>query len=99
MDVMLSVLTNSPLGTGIRPASRVSPTDFRICAELRRRVMQLFEAQIAPYVRDRRYDWEIHIDETPFDCWQVQGLAPPTPKSEGETLWVRENRPVPHERV
>ena len=67
--------------------------------ELRRRVMQLFEVQIAPYVRDRGYDWEIHIDETPFDFWQVQGLVPPTPKSEGETLWVRENRPVPHERV
>ena len=33
---------------------------------------------IAPFVKDRGYDWEISIDETPFDLWSLQGeLAPP----------------------
>jgi phenylpyruvate tautomerase PptA (4-oxalocrotonate tautomerase family) len=67
-----------------------------LTTELRRRTMQRIEDQIAPYVRDRGYDWEIHVDETPFDFWQVQGLVPPTPQSEGEKLWFRENRPVPY---
>jgi phenylpyruvate tautomerase PptA (4-oxalocrotonate tautomerase family) len=65
--------------------------------ELRRRSLQRIEAEIAPFVRDRGYDWEIHIDETPFAFWQVQGLVPPTPKSRGEKLWRRENRPVRYE--
>ncbi|GBG37413.1 tautomerase family protein [Mycobacterium montefiorense] len=67
--------------------------------EHRRHAMALFEAQIAPFVRDRGYDWEMHVDETLFDFWQVQGLVPPLAESEGEKQWVRENRPVPHERV
>lgn len=67
--------------------------------ELRRRAMANFEASIAPFVKDRGYDWEIHIDETPFDFWQVHGFVPPQPESGEEKLWVRENRPVPYERV
>ena len=29
--------------------------------------MSVFEATIAPYIRDRGYNWEIHFDETPVD--------------------------------
>jgi phenylpyruvate tautomerase PptA (4-oxalocrotonate tautomerase family) len=67
--------------------------------EVRRRTMQIFEARIAPFVKDRGYDWEMHIDETPRDFWTVQGLVPPPPGSEAEKLWARENRPVPYEMV
>lgn len=28
---------------------------------------------IAPFVKDRGYEWEISIDETPFDLWSLQG--------------------------
>src|SRR5262249_28864975 len=31
------------------------------------------ENAIAPFVKDRGYNWEFHIDETPFDLWIVQG--------------------------
>lgn len=58
--------------------------------ELRRHAMALFEAQIAPFVKDRGYDWEMHVDETPFDLWQVQGLVPPLAESEGEAVGSRE---------
>ncbi|MDU1695537.1 MAG: tautomerase family protein [Bradyrhizobium sp.] len=54
------------------------------------------EAALAPYIKDRGYDWEIHIDETPFDLWQIQGIAPPPPHSDHEKLWVQENKPVPY---
>ncbi len=67
--------------------------------ELRRNAMALFEAKIAPFVKDRGYDWEMHVNETPFDLWQVQGLVPPLAESEGEKLWVQGNQPVPYERV
>lgn len=67
--------------------------------EIRRRAMRRFEEKIAPFVKDRGYDWEMHIDETPRDFWTVQGLVPPPPGSEAEKLWARENRPVPYETV
>ena len=67
--------------------------------QLRRRALELFEAKIAPFVKDRGYDWEIHVDETPRDFWQVQGLIPPPAKLEAEQLWARENRPVPYQKV
>ena len=59
--------------------------------------MSVFEATIAPYVRDRGYDWEIHFDETPIDLWRVQGLIGPPEESEMEKLWAKENRPVPYD--
>lgn len=54
------------------------------------------EAALAPYIKDRGMDWEIHIDETPFDLWQVQGMKPPLPNSEYEKLWREQNKPVPY---
>lgn len=54
------------------------------------------EKALEPYIKERGMDWEIHFDETPFDLWQVQGMAPPPPNSEYEKLWFDENRPVPY---
>jgi phenylpyruvate tautomerase PptA (4-oxalocrotonate tautomerase family) len=50
------------------------------------------DSAIAPYVRDRNFDWEFHIDETPFDLWSIQGLIPPPDKSEPFMKWLNENR-------
>jgi phenylpyruvate tautomerase PptA (4-oxalocrotonate tautomerase family) len=50
---------------------------------------------IAPFVKDRGFDWEFHIDETPFDLWSVQGYQPPPADSEDEKKWARENKPSP----
>jgi phenylpyruvate tautomerase PptA (4-oxalocrotonate tautomerase family) len=52
---------------------------------------------IAPFVKDRGFDWEFHIDETPFDLWSIQGLKPPAPKSEAEKKWAADNRPTPYQ--
>ena len=48
---------------------------------------------ILPFVGGRGFDWEFHIDETPFDLWSIQGFPPPPPNSEEEKMWARENRP------
>lgn len=65
--------------------------------EFRKLAMAVFEDTIAPYVRDRGFDWEIHFDETAIDLWRVQGLIAPPENSEMEKLWARENRPVPYD--
>jgi len=47
-----------------------------------------------PFTTDRGLDWELHIDETPFKLWLIQGKRPPLPNTEQEKLWMAENRPV-----
>jgi len=66
-------------------------------AEMRALCMLVIEAKLAPFVKERGFDWEVHIDETPLDLWRVQGLIPPPAESEMEKLWTKENRPVPYE--
>jgi len=53
---------------------------------------------IAPLTRDRGYDWEFHIDETPFDIWSIQGMRPPPANSDAERKWIAENKPTPYTR-
>src|SRR5260221_14598363 len=51
---------------------------------------------IAPFVRDRGYDWEVTIDEVPADLWSLQGEIPPPFESHGEKRWVKENKVSPY---
>lgn len=51
---------------------------------------------LAPYIEDRGLRWEMHVDETPFSLWTIQGLRPPHPNTEAELRWRSENRPSPY---
>ena len=53
------------------------------------------EGAIAPFIKDRGFEWELHVDETPFDLWTVQGIRPPRAGTEDEKRWISENRPSP----
>ena len=61
--------------------------------------MAVIEEKLAPFVKDRGFNWEVHIDETPMDLWRVQGIVPPPPGSETERLWAQEDKPIPYEMV
>jgi len=50
------------------------------------------DTTLKPWVGDRGFDWEISIDETPFDLWSLQGEIPPPFESIAEKRWVAENR-------
>lgn len=63
--------------------------------EIRARFIQMADEALAPYVRDRGYDWEFHIDETSYELWSIQGIRPPMANSEDEKRWIAENRPSP----
>ncbi|WP_406432093.1 tautomerase family protein [Streptomyces sp. NBC_00631] len=64
--------------------------------EIRAQAMAGTEAFLAPFIKERGFDWEIHFDETPRDLWRVQGLIPPESFSDAEKMWLEENRPVPY---
>ena len=55
--------------------------------------MKVFEAALAPIMRERGLAWEFHIDETPRNYWSIEGFRPPPSGSEAEKRWQRENRP------
>jgi phenylpyruvate tautomerase PptA (4-oxalocrotonate tautomerase family) len=51
------------------------------------------DKSLKPWVGDRGFDWEVSIDETPFDLWSLQGEIPPPFESIAEKRWVEENKP------
>jgi phenylpyruvate tautomerase PptA (4-oxalocrotonate tautomerase family) len=58
--------------------------------------LQRVNETLRPFVKERGYRWEIHIDETPIDLWTIEGLKPPEAGSETEKLWVRQDRATPY---
>ncbi len=48
---------------------------------------------LKPWIEDRGFHWEMHVDETPFSLWTVQGHFPPREGTEDERRWIAENRP------
>ena len=70
--------------------ARKLPTD-----EHKQRWVRACDDALAPFVRDRGYSWEFHIDETPFDLWSIQGMSPPVETSDRFSRWKRDDAPTP----
>jgi len=64
--------------------------------ELKQKFIDKYEEAYAPFIKDRGYDWEIHVEEVPSDMWRENGLIPPLKNPEAEKEWARLNRPVPY---
>lgn len=65
--------------------------------ETKLRFLGACDKLLAPFISERGLRWEMHVDETPFSLWSIQGQRPPLPGSQGETQWIAENRPRPYE--
>ena len=64
-------------------------------AEARTRFIGHVTKVLAPFIGDRGFDWEFHIDETSFELWSINGMRPPLADTEDEKRWRTENRPSP----
>jgi phenylpyruvate tautomerase PptA (4-oxalocrotonate tautomerase family) len=64
--------------------------------ELKGKFLAAVNQLLAPFIADRGLRWEMHVDETPFSLWTIQGLRPPLPNSDPEKRWRAENRPTPY---
>ncbi len=85
------VLTNNFVRFKIDQIARTIPGPI-----MREWWMTTIDEVIAPYVKDRGFDWEVSIDETPFDLWSLQGHLPPPFESIGEKRWVKDNAASPY---
>ncbi len=53
---------------------------------------------LVPHFADRpELEGELHIAETEFALWRVQGLLPPKAQSEAEQQWKKDNKATPYE--
>ncbi|MFC3077764.1 tautomerase family protein [Phenylobacterium terrae] len=66
--------------------------------DLKSRFLEAVGQLLGPFFRDRGLRWEMHVDETPFSHWTIEGLRPPLPETDAETRWRTENRPTPYLR-
>ncbi|KAM7193041.1 putative oxalocrotonate tautomerase [Naviculisporaceae sp. PSN 640] len=48
---------------------------------------------LRPHIKEKGYDWEIHVDETPRGLWMINGFRPPPWRSAAEKKWFEDNRP------
>jgi len=51
---------------------------------------------LKPYVADRGYEVEFHVETAPFETWQIDGMTPPPPYSEDELRWAKDNKSSPY---
>jgi phenylpyruvate tautomerase PptA (4-oxalocrotonate tautomerase family) len=63
--------------------------------EIKARFLGAVGRILEPYLAERKLRWEMHVDETPFDLWTIQGIRPPKPDSEDEKRWIAEDKPSP----
>ena len=71
----------------------------RVPEGLARSWMERVNKTLQPFVEDRGYRWEVHIDDTPFDLWSIEGFFPPPANSDAEKRWAADNKASPYEPV
>ncbi|CAK5274407.1 unnamed protein product [Mycena citricolor] len=62
----------------------------------KREFMARYEETLKPYTAGRGVDWEIGVEDADPQLWHINGMSPPAPRSEEETLWKKENRAIPY---
>ncbi|CAM6083099.1 unnamed protein product [Calypogeia fissa] len=58
--------------------------------------VQKLEDAFAPYIKDRGFDWELHVELHDRELWRVNGMVPPPTHSDGEKTWAKLNKAVPY---
>ncbi|CAM6083534.1 unnamed protein product [Calypogeia fissa] len=48
-----------------------------VSSEEKAHSVQALEDAFAPYIKDRGFDWELHIEEHDRELWRENGIVPP----------------------
>lgn len=65
-------------------------------AELEGIWLKMAHDALRPYVLDRGFEQELHVEVAARETWTIDGMAPPPQWSEAERLWARENKSSPY---
>uniref|UniRef100_A0AC35GTZ8 Tautomerase cis-CaaD-like domain-containing protein n=1 Tax=Panagrolaimus sp. PS1159 TaxID=55785 RepID=A0AC35GTZ8_9BILA len=58
--------------------------------------LEIYESALAPFIKERGFDWEVEIEQIDRNLWRENGLSPPLPRTDAEKEWVRLNKAVPY---
>lgn len=62
-------------------------------AEAQQQFLSACTQILTPYLEKHGLAWELHVNETSFELWTINGLKPPLPETEAEKKWRLENKP------
>lgn len=65
--------------------------------EIKGQFLVAVNKSLKPFISDRGLRWEMHVDETPFSLWTIEGLRPPLPDTPAEQKWRAENKASAYE--
>uniref|UniRef100_A0A914E810 Tautomerase cis-CaaD-like domain-containing protein n=1 Tax=Acrobeloides nanus TaxID=290746 RepID=A0A914E810_9BILA len=57
----------------------------------------IYEDILAPFIKDRGLDWEVHFELVDRNYWRENGLEVPLPNTIAEKEWIRLNKAVPYD--
>ncbi|MFE7721380.1 tautomerase family protein [Nocardia rhizosphaerihabitans] len=63
--------------------------------DLMERYFNMVFPALKPYIEDRGYECEFHVENAPAVTWRIDGMIPPPPGSEDERRWVKDNKASP----
>uniref|UniRef100_A0AC35F6F3 Tautomerase cis-CaaD-like domain-containing protein n=1 Tax=Panagrolaimus sp. PS1159 TaxID=55785 RepID=A0AC35F6F3_9BILA len=64
--------------------------------EIAKRFLEIYENALAPFIKEKGFDWEVDIEQIDRNLCRVNALALPLSNSDAEKEWVRLNKPVPY---
>jgi phenylpyruvate tautomerase PptA (4-oxalocrotonate tautomerase family) len=65
-------------------------------SDINNKFLELAHEALNPYVRDRGYESELHVEDAARETWNIDGMPPPPPWSEAEKRWVKDNHSSPY---
>lgn len=65
-------------------------------ADIKATFLKMAHEALRPYVADRGYEWELHVEEAQRETWHIDGMAPPPQWSEAEKRWAKDNKSSPY---
>lgn len=60
--------------------------------ELMEKYYQVVYPKLKPYIEDRGYEWEMHVENAPAHSWRIDGQVAPFPGSKDWDRWFEDDR-------
>jgi phenylpyruvate tautomerase PptA (4-oxalocrotonate tautomerase family) len=64
--------------------------------EIEKMFLMAAHEALKPYVAERGYEWELHVEAVSRETWNIDGMAPPPQWSAVEKRWARDNKSSPY---
>ena len=64
--------------------------------DIQNKFLELSHEALKPFVPDRGYETELHVETAERGMWNIDGMSPPPQWSEVEKRWAKDNKSSPY---